>query len=181
MHYAYKTVVVLGLLLALIAIPTALAQTAEKGPTPPAISVTPAATGVNHALKDTYIATCLPDCGIFALTDTLTPLDAATTITCPAATGKTCTITDEVWIETENTSTTTNNPVFLEFYVDGTAVEGFFDGGGGTPGGPLYDSEGFKITLATIGKGTHTIQTEAASEYGANGAAWLVTYRVYVP
>lgn len=189
-----KRAVTIGLLLALFAAvitltnPTASvkAQSAAEGkaPMPPTfLDVRPAVAGVNHLLKETYISTCLPNCSPFAVgAGTAVPLDAAITISCPAPIGKTCTLTDDAWIQLENTSGTTNNPEALGFYVDGVDADFFYNGGGGTPGGPDYDAIAHKTAVATqVSRGTHTVQTLTYSVFGANGNAWTATYRVYVP
>ena len=187
MKYTYKTALATGVLLALIAAPTALVKaqtTAEKSPMPPyAINNGPAVTGVNHVLKATYISTCLPGCTTFAIgAGTAVPLDAVTTINCPAPIGKTCTITDDAWIELQNTSGTTDNPEALGFYVDGADADFLYDGGGGTPGGSLFDAIAHKTAVATgVSHGTHTVQTQTYSVFGANASGWTATYRVYVP
>ncbi len=187
MKSTYKTVLATGMLLALIAAPTALvtAQTAEAGKAPMpsyAMGAEPAVTGVNHVLKATYIATCLPNCTAFAVgAGSAVPLDAVTTINCPAKAGKTCTITDDAWIEIQNTSSTTNNPEALGFYVDGSDADFLYDGGGGTPGGFYFDAIAHKTAVATVSAGKHTVQTFTYSLFGANADGWTATYRVYVP
>lgn len=194
MKYKDKGALAMGALLALIAAvstltnPTASVQAqtgeAEKAPMPPSfLDVGPAVAGVNHVLSKTYINTCLPSCSIFAIgAGAAVPLDKLTTINCSAPVGKTCTITDDAWIQLENTSTTTNNPEALGFYVDGVDADYYYNGGGGTPGGPLYDATAHKTAVATkVSRGTHTVQTLTYSVYGANGNAWTATYRVYVP
>ena len=151
---------------------------------PSVLNVGPPVTAVNHLLKGTYINTCLPiNCNTFAVgAGVAVPLDAVTTINCPAPIGKTCTITDDAWIELNNTSTTTNNPESLGFYVDGNLTDAYYSGGGGTPGAFLFDAIAHKTGVATtVSRGTHTVQTQTYSVFGANGAAWTATYRVYVP
>jgi hypothetical protein len=193
MEHKYKTAVAKGVRLALIAAavtlinPNALvnAQTggAEKAPMPPiAMNVAPEVTGVNHVLKATYIHTCLPSCTSFTVgAETAVPLDAVTKINCPAPIGKTCTITDDAWIELENTSSSAN-PEALGFYVDGNDADFLFNGGAGTPGGGQYDGLAHKTAVATgVSRGTHTVQTLTYSVFGANAAGWTATYRVYVP
>jgi len=187
MKYTYKTALATVVLLALIAAPTALvkAQTAEgeKSPMPRyALNDGPAVTGVNHVLKATYIGTCLPNCTILVIgAGTAVPLDAATTINCPAPIGKTCTITDDAWIELENTSSSAN-PEALGFYVDGVDADFLYNGGAGTPSGGQYDGLAHKTAVATgVSHGTHTVQTETYSVFGANASGWTATYRVYVP
>ena len=194
MKYKYKGALAMGALLALIAAvstltnPTASvkAQTgeAEKAPMPASfLDAGPAVAGINHVLSKTYINTCLPNCSSFTIgAASAIPLDQLTTINCPAAIGKTCTNTDDSWIELENTSTTTNNPEALGFYVDGVDADFFYNGGGGTPGGPQFDAIAHKTAVAKqVSRGTHTVQTLTYSVYGANGGAWTATYRVYVP
>jgi len=194
MKHRYTRPLAIAVLLALVAAvviltkPTASvkAQTGgvPKAPMPPSvINVGPPVTGVHHVLQETYINTCMPNCGVIAISgETLVPLDAATTINCPAPVGKTCTITDDSWIELQNASTATNNPEALAFYVDGILADQFNDGGGGTPGGPEYDAIAHKTSVfRKVSSGTHTVQTQTVSLYGANGGAWTATYRVYVP
>jgi hypothetical protein len=187
MEFTYKRVLAAAGLLALIAASSVLvsAQTPEAGqaPVPPvAMSAEPAVTGVIHVLKATYISTCLPNCPIFAIpAGTPVALDAVTTINCPAKVGKTCTITDDAWIELQNTSSTTNNPEALGFYVDGNDADFLYDGGGGTPGGFYFDAIAHKTAVAKVGPGKHTVQTQTYSVSGANGNGWTATYRVYVP
>lgn len=194
MKYKYKGALAMGALLALIAAvstltnPTASvkAQTGEveKALMPPTfLDASPAVAGVDHVLSKTYINTCLPSCSAFAVgAGKAIPLDQLTTINCPAPVGKTCTITDDAWIQLENTSSTTNNPEALGFYVDGVDADFYYNGGGGTPGGPLYDAIAHKTAVAAkVSRGTHTVQTLTYSVDGANGSAWTATYRVYVP
>jgi len=165
---------------------SAWAQTGapEKAPAPPSVqNVVPPVAAVNHIIKATYINTCLPSCPVFAIgAGAIVPLDAVTTINCPAPIGKTCTITDDAWLELQNTSATTNNPETLELFVDGVLIDGYYDGGGGTPGGFFFDALAEKTAVATtVSRGLHTVQTQTDSLDGANGAAWTATYRVYVP
>ena len=138
MRYNYTTMRMKCLRFVLIAAtatltnPVALiyAQTAaETSPMPQHVeNAQPAVAGVNHVLKATYISTCLPGCTTFSIAaNTAVPLDAVTTISCPAPIGKTCTITDDA------------------------------------------------------SRGSHTIQTQAYSLFGANASGWTATYRVYVP
>ena len=195
MKHRYTRPLAIAVLLALISAvvvltkPTASvkAQTGAvpKAPMPPSvINVGPPVTAVNHVLKGTYINTCLPaPCDLFALGAlTIVPLDAVTTIHCPAPIGTTCTITDDAWIELENTSTATNNPEALYFYVDGTPSDPFWDGAGGTPRGQEFDGLAHKTAVTfQVSRGTHTVQTQTLSLAGANGGAWTATYRVYVP
>lgn len=187
MKFTYKRLLATGVLLASIAASSGLAtaQTAEAGQAPVPLvvmSAEPAVTGVIHVLKATYISTCLPNCPIFAIpAGTPVALDAVTTINCPAKVGKTCTITDDAWIELQNTSSTTNNPEALGFYVDGKDADFLYDGGGGTPGGFYFDAIAHKTAVTTVGPGKHTVQTQTYSVSGANGNGWTATYRVYVP
>jgi hypothetical protein len=143
----------------------------------------PAVAGVSHALKATYINSCIPTgCSVFAMGGgTFVPLDAPTTISCSAAIGKTCTITDDAWIQTENTSSTGNNAGSITMIVDGVPTPTYF--GGDSPANAFYYDGLFNETSSVSGvsRGTHTIQTQARSQFGANGLGWTATYRVYVP
>ena len=187
MKFTYKTVLATGMLLGIIAASTALLQAqtsdAEKSPMPPFVtSAEPAVTGVNHVLKATYISTCLPGCTTFAIgAGTAVPLDAVTTINCPAKAGKTCTITDDAWIELEN-PTAGANPEALGFYLDGNDADFLYNGGAGTPSASRFDGLAQKTAVATgVSPGSHTVQTLTYSIFGANASGWTATYRVYVP
>ena len=142
----------------------------------------PQVTAVNHLLKATYISTCLPGCTTFSIAGgTAVPLDAVTTINCPAPIGKTCTITDDAWIELQNTGGS-DNPEALGFYLDGVDADFLYNGSSGTPGGSFFDGLAHKTAVATVvSRGSHTVQTLTYSVLGANASGWTATYRVYVP
>jgi hypothetical protein len=142
----------------------------------------PAVAGVNHVLKATYVSTCLPGCSTFAVAGgTAVPLDALTTINCPAAVGKTCTIVDDAWIELNN-PTGAANPEALGFYLDGNDADFLYNGGSGTPNGGQFDGLAHKSAVATgVTRGAHTVQTLTYSVFGAFASGWTATYRVYVP
>ena len=195
MKHRYTRPLAIAVLLALISAvivltkPTASVKAQTGGmptaPMPPSDTNVspPVVTGVNHVLKETYIHTCLPNCNGFAMkSGVYIALDPWTEINCPAPVGKTCTITDDVSISLENTSTTTNNPAALIFYIDGSFQEDYLAGGGGTPGGPYPDAIAQKsAVIARVSPGTHTVQTRTFSLYGAMGQTRTTTYRVYVP
>jgi hypothetical protein len=192
-----KGVVTVGILLALIAAILTLtnvaallkAQTAAdpKGNSsaPAAASVVPAVAAVNHILKGTYINTCTPYTSCPAITlpaATEVALDAPTTITCSAAVGKTCTITDDAWLQLINNTSDGNNAASVTLVLDGVPSATYFSGSTGTPSGTWYDGLASKTDIAiNVAHGTHTVYTEARSEYGGKGGAWVATYRVYVP
>lgn len=186
-----KVVVAVGILLIATAVivanvPQSQSERERAGLRPAAVSTAapaPAVAGVNHVLKATYINSCIPtSCPLFALAaGAFVPLDAPTTINCAAVSPKTCTITDDAWIQTENTSSTGNNAGSITMIVDGVATPTYF--GGDSPANAFFDDGLFNETSFTSGvsHGTHTVQTQARSEFGANGQAWTATYRVYVP
>jgi hypothetical protein len=178
-----RLVLIAATVILIISTPFVNAQSAAKSSMPPyAVNPGPEVAGVNHVLKATYIHTCLPSCSDFAVgAGDAIPLDALTTITCPAASGKTCTITDDAWIELENTSGKAN-PEALGFYLDSTDADFLYNGGAGTPDGGQYDGLAHKTAVATgVSSGKHTIQTLTYSVFGANASAWTAVYRVYVP
>ena len=142
----------------------------------------PAVPGVAHRLLTTYINTCIPNCGTFALpASTLVPLDAVTTINCAAPLGHTCTITLQAWIQTQNPSSNGNNAGALAMLVDGRITSGYFSGDS-PPNAGFYDGLFNRSDVATgVSRGVHTVQTGAFSLKGANGGAWTAIYNVYTP
>jgi len=192
----YKRTITVALALVIIAAVVTLANVSkvftspqgeedpQVGPAvaPPAVSPGPAVMGVIHVLKATYINTCSPSCNPFTLPpNTSVGLDSPTTITCSAAIGKTCTITDTAWIQSQNTSSTGNNAGALQLVLDGTVVDYYLSGT--SPANAFYyDGLYSKIAVVSgVSRGTHTVQTQARSVEGANGAAWAAKYEVYTP
>jgi len=138
----------------------------------------------NHVLKATYINTCLPSsCSSFSLpAATFVSLDSATSISCTAPVGHTCTITDTAWIQTVNTSGSSNNAGSLSLLLDGSSAETFFSGSTGSASGFFLDGLYAKIMVVSgVSKGTHTVQTQARSIDGGTGEANAEKYEVYVP
>ena len=133
-EHRYTRPLAIAVLLALVAAvviltkPTASVKAQTEG-----VPKAPMVTGVNHILQGTYINTCIPSCPpLVIFPEELLPLDAVTTINCPAPTGKTCTITDDMWIELQNTSTNSNNTETLLFSsMAGGFADQFNDGGAG--------------------------------------------------
>jgi hypothetical protein len=148
----------------------------------PSEAVGPAVPGVAHTLLTTYIHTCIPNCSTFALpAGTFVPLDAVTTINCAAPLGHTCTITLQAWIQTQNTSSTGNNAGSVNMLVDGRTTPTYF-GGDSPPNAFFYDGLFNRSDVVTgVSRGTHTVRTQARSEFGANGGAWTAIYSVYTP
>lgn len=142
----------------------------------------PAVPGVAHRLLTTYINTCIPNCGTFALpASSFVPLDAVTTINCAAPLGHTCTITLQAWIQTQNPSSTGNNAGAVAMLVDGRIISGYFSGDS-PPNAGFYDGLFNRSDVVTgVSRGVHTVQTGAISVYGANGGAWTAIYNVYTP
>lgn len=143
----------------------------------------PAVAGVAHRLLTTYINTCLPNnCStIVPSAGAFVPLDAVTTINCAAPLGKTCTITLQAWIQTQNTSSTGNDAGSVNMLVDGVATPPYFSGDS-PPNAFWYDGLFNRSDVVTgVSRGTHTVQTQARSQLGANGYAWTAIYNVYTP
>jgi hypothetical protein len=143
----------------------------------------PPVLATNHVLKATYINTCQPNCSSISLpAGSFVNLDGVTSISCTAPVGKTCTINLEAWIETQDLSGLDGNASSLNLVLDGAqAGQTFFCGSSpvtsGNDTGLAYKS----VAITGVSKGTHTVQTQARSINGANGAAWQATYTVYVP
>ena len=65
--------------------------------------------------------------------------------------------------------------------VDGVPTPTFF-GGDSPPNAFFYDGLFNRSDVVTgVSRGTHTVQTQARSEFGANGGAWTAIYKVYTP
>jgi hypothetical protein len=188
-----KVVVAVGILLIATAVivanvPQSQSERERAGLRPAAVSSeapAPAVAGVSHALKATYINSCIPtsSCSVVTLAaGTFVPLDAPTTISCSAAIGKTCTITDDAWIQTVDTSGTPANAGSITMIVDGVPTPTFYGGDSPATGGANFDGLYNETSIATgVSRGTHTVQTQARSALGAHGFAWTATYHVYVP
>jgi hypothetical protein len=154
----------------------AVAATAKSSP-----AAIPALTP-KEVLEATYMETANPGSTLAANTDE--PMDGLHTITCPAPTGKTCTIMDTVSIQEGYGGGAENNQIAAPWQLDGNlagAQGALFStlpadaSNGNYAGGTWVDFQ------HGVTPGKHKIQTFAYSEGGAMLLRWAVTYTVYEP
>ena len=139
---------------------------------------------VKHVLKSTYINTCIPSNTCFSFTlasGAYTAVDAPTTVVCPGTSG-TCLIQADQWLEVGGTTTAGNNTA-LCLLVDGVIVSAggfacYYNEETPTDGSFIMGSfsQGTNVSA-----GSHTVQTTIWTDFGATGAAYTNTYRVYKP
>jgi hypothetical protein len=156
-------------------------QAGRASVTPPTLTIQPSSVNVSaqkHVLGGTYINhgafTLINGAPLSITAYTYTPIDTATTITCPGTTGS-CLIVSEQWTQL---SSNFGGQAATCLYVDGSpdVYCGNFDG-------EMF--AGFSNTAtshqATVSHGTHTVQTYVVTTTNALANYFDYHYQVFKP
>jgi hypothetical protein len=125
-----------------------------------------------HVLKGTYISVG----SNVALGAGFTNVDAVNNVVCPGTSGN-CLIQADLFLQVGNT-TAASNRVAACFLVDGVYASCPYNGETLVNG--HYSTYTYSSGL-TVPHGTHTVQTQAYTDFGGTAANFNFTYRVYKP
>lgn len=139
---------------------------------------TNAPAAIKHILTGTIINTCGASCPIMSMPAFgFTPVDAATTVTCPGTSG-TCTFEADQVVEVSAAS----GGIALCFAIDGTFVDGGCFFSEEAPADGSYIQAHTTLSLSGVLHGTtHTVQTYVDSGVSGTFSYYNVDYRIYKP
>jgi hypothetical protein len=145
---------------------------------PAASQTSNAPAAIKHILTGTIINTCGTSCPSMSMPAFgFTPVDAATTVTCPGTSG-TCTFEADQDIEVSAVS----SGIALCFAVDGAFVDGGCFFAAETPADGSAVQTHTTISLSGVLHGTtHTVQTYVDSGVSGVFNYYNVDYRIYKP
>jgi hypothetical protein len=133
----------------------------------------PPALATDHVLMETYLNQFAATTGIPFPGGSLA-VDPLTSITCPAAIGKTCTIEAEIYLQAQSN---TGGRIALTFALDGTKLSSPYVGTL-TSNFAMFS---WPPTARTVSRGNHTVQSFLNTDNAGNSGSYNINYRVYVP
>jgi hypothetical protein len=176
-----KSVLLMVLLLALFGSYRFVSAQETQSPSPIAVNdqenvpseEAPPALATDHVLMATYLNQFAATTGIPFSGGSLA-IDPLTSISCPAAIGKTCTIEAEIYLQAQSN---TGGRIALTFALDGTKLSSPFVGTL-TSNFAMFS---WPPTARTVSRGNHTVQSFLNTDFSGNSGSYNINYRVYVP